>query len=247
MYQHHNGSSKQLLRPLTAGNIAAIEPYHHVPSLPGDLDDHSKPIIRQPVRPDKPERRSQYLEPVGAEQIYNHERLAGPQDDSTTKSIGGLKNPPPTQHQNSSPVDDNYKVSKEDRSEAGEGLAEFGASKSDPKYQTLPYNTKFTVNYVTHPGSGGAMMQRRPPGEGGENIVCESVETVKNNNNSANHINNNMSQQQLMSVVHSIPIPTGVSKGLATPLANQNKLSPSVMSSSSSTSSTSSMSVLPPR
>lgn len=248
LYQQQNGPSatKQLIRPLTAGNIAAIEPYHHVPSTPGDI-----PPTRQLTRPEKPERdlnrRSQHLEPVGSEQIYNHERLAGSQDDFSMKLAGIHKNQPAT-IPNSSPIDDGFKVMREDRSEIVENLPEFGASKSDPKYQTLPYNTKFTVNYVTHPTAGGVkggmMSQRRPPGEGGENFVCESIEMLKNNNNSANHVNNNVNQQQLMSVVHSIPIPPGVNKGLATPLANQSKLSPSMMSSSSSTSSTSSLSVL---
>lgn len=256
LYQQHNGptATKQLLRPLTAGNIAAIEPYHHVPLTPGDIDDHLKPSLlpsRQPIRPEKPERdinrRSQHLEPVGSEQIYNHERLAGSQDDFNMKLAGIHKNQPAT-NQNSSPIDDGLKIMREDRSEIVENLPEFGASKSDPKYQTLPYNTKFTVNYVTHPSGGGVkggiISQRRPPGEGGENFVCDSIEMMKNNNNSANHVNNNVNQQQLMSVVHSIPIPPGLNKGLATPLANQSKLSPSMMSSSSSTSSTSSFSVI---
>ncbi|XP_054260694.1 apoptosis-stimulating of p53 protein 2-like isoform X3 [Macrosteles quadrilineatus] len=212
-YQQQPGN-KQLLRPLTAGNIAAIEPYHHVPS---DTQEH----VRQPLRPEKPERRSHHLEVVN-DQIYNHERLTGSQDDFNMKSSHKNQN---------SPVDDNYKVKEE------ENLPEFGASKTDPKYQTLPYNTKFTVNYVTHPLTGVKL--RRLQGEGGEReTVCDS-ELVKNNNNS-NHVNNNM-----MSVVHSIPIPPGVNKGLATPLANQKlSLSPSMMSSSSSTSSTSSLSVL---
>ncbi|XP_046663877.1 apoptosis-stimulating of p53 protein 1 isoform X4 [Homalodisca vitripennis] len=260
LYQQHGPApTKQILRPLTAGNIAAIEPYHHVPSSsPSDGDNYQKPQplpTRQPsgqLRPEKPEReakdsflnrRNHPMEAVGSEQIYNHERLTGSQDDFNMKLAAVNKNQPP--NQNSSPVDDGYKV-KEDKSELVENLPEFGASKSDPKYQTLPYNTKFTVNYVTHPTMGvkGMVPQRRPPGEGGENVVCDSIEMVKNNNNSVNHVNNNVTQQQLMNVVHSIPIPTGVNKGLATPLANQSKLSPSMMSSSSSTSSTSSLSVL---
>lgn len=251
--------NKPLLRPLTSGNIAAVEPYHHVPSTtPGESlqEEFQKThllVSRQSsgqYPPQKPEReskdpylnrRSQHLEPVGSEQIYNHERLS--QDDFNMK-IAAQKNQQVVPNQNL--PEDSYKI-KDDRGELVESLPEFGASKFDSKYQTLPYNTKFTVNYVTHPNSHlgvtNMISQRRPPGEGGEH-VCDPIELVKNNNNSVNQVNNNMTQQQLMNVVHSIPIPTSVNKGLATPLANQSKLSPSMMSSSSSTSSTSSLSLL---
>lgn len=238
---HGPTSAKQLLRPLTSGNIAAVEPYHHVPTT---TINEAEAYLRQPnsqLRHEKPERELLNRRSHHTEQIYNHERLTGSQEDFNSKLTTMHTNQPPSSP-NSSPIDDRYKQ-KEDNIEIMENLPEFSASKSDPKYQTLPYNTKFTVNYVTHPNSGmkGVMSQRRPPGEGGENI-CDTVELVKNNNNSVNHVNNNMTsnQQQLMNVVHSIPIPSGVNKGLATPLANQSKLSPS----SSSTSSTSSLSII---
>lgn len=37
----------------------------------------------------------------------------------------------------------------------GEDLGEFGPNKNDPKYQTLPYNTKFSVTFKTKNGQGG--------------------------------------------------------------------------------------------
>lgn len=37
----------------------------------------------------------------------------------------------------------------------GEDLGEFGPNKNDPKYQTLPYNTKFSVTFKTKSAQGG--------------------------------------------------------------------------------------------
>lgn len=113
-------------------------------------------------------------------------------------------------------------------------LPEFGGSKSDPKYQTLPYNTKFTVNFVSSVTNKLAPSEKRdamPTEESQRNNNDTNESTMKNNNNNINNINNNninnpSTQQQLMTV-HSTPIPvlSGVSKGLATPLLNQNQQS----------------------
>ena len=134
----------------------------------------------------------------------------------------------------------NSSVKSEDKDD--QYLPEFGGSKSDPKYQTLPYNTKFTVNFVSSTTS------KVTPSDKKDSMAMEDSQrnsndtneaTMKNNNNNNNNnsnnnnnnINNitnnninNPSAQQLMTV-HSIPIPalSGVSKGLATPLLNQNQ------------------------
>lgn len=114
-------------------------------------------------------------------------------------------------------------------------LPEFGGSKSDPKYQTLPYNTKFTVNFVSSAASKLTPSDKRdlmPTEDSQRNINDTNENTIKNNNNinninNNNNINNPSAQQQLMTV-HSIPIPalSGVNKGLATPLPNQNHQQP---------------------
>lgn len=271
-HQSHNVGNKQLIRPLTSGNIAAIEPYHHVPLVTaknqqGDLEEFQKqqlhparqhPFqIRNEMKIERDNKEPPYLNrrlhpsetDITDHQIYNHERFSV-QDDFNMKMVTNVnKNSvSSTGNQNYSPVDEGYNM-KDDKSDVVEVLPEFGASKSDPKYQTLPYNTKFTVNYVTQPSLGLRNINtqsRRPAGEGIENITTESTESAKNNNNSVNHLNNNVNQQQLMNVVHSIPIPTGANKGLATPLANQNnnKPNPTISSSASSSSSSSSFSVL---
>jgi hypothetical protein len=132
-----------------------------------------------------------------------------------------------------------HELKKEEKHE-NENLSEFGASKSDPKYQTLPYNTKFAMN--SSPVLKTA--NKRASGEGNENLT-ENIEMAKNNNNNNNnnfnHVNNNNVNQ--LNVAHSIPIQAGANKGLAMALANQ-KHSP-IPSSASSTSSTSSASSYP--
>uniref|UniRef100_A0A8D8XQU9 Apoptosis-stimulating of p53 protein 2 n=1 Tax=Cacopsylla melanoneura TaxID=428564 RepID=A0A8D8XQU9_9HEMI len=82
-------------------------------------------------------------------------------------------------------------------------IPEFSANKSDPKYQTLPYNTKFAVNYLANTQNFKSMLRR--PGEGNENISPAGSESSGGSS---------MIKEQL---VHSIPIPSQVSKGLAIP------------------------------
>lgn len=130
---------------------------------------------------------------------------------------------------------------------ANEVLPEFGASKLDPKYQTLPYNTKFTINYLTSSQSStlapsmatqtsttvnkvtnsvsvsnssnvSNLIGRRPSGEGGESVIDGVAEEIKN---VGLNLQQQQSQQQVMNVVYSIPIPSGINKGLATGLANE--------------------------
>ncbi|XP_064101220.1 apoptosis-stimulating of p53 protein 2-like isoform X2 [Macrobrachium nipponense] len=43
-----------------------------------------------------------------------------------------------------------------------EDLGEFGPNKNDPKYQTLPYNTKFSVTFKTKNGQGGGESDSAP-------------------------------------------------------------------------------------
>ncbi|KAI5741966.1 hypothetical protein M8J77_001587 [Diaphorina citri] len=89
-------------------------------------------------------------------------------------------------------------------------IPEFTANKSDPKYQTLPYNTKFAVNYLANTQSMKSMLRR--PGEGNENHSPAGSESSGGSS---------MIKEQL---VHSIPIPSQVSKGLAVP-ASRNYMS----------------------
>lgn len=100
------------------------------------------------------------------------------------------------------------------RSEEKDNLKDFTVSKNDPKYQTLPYNTKFTVNLVTN--------------RIGKN---EQVSHLNNNNDTNkedlnNHISTNMNgnfnMQSTHMTVHSAPLSI-LNKNIATPL-NQHDL-----------------------
>jgi apoptosis-stimulating of p53 protein 1 len=136
---------------------------------------------------------------------------------------------------NNSSSTQNSSVKSEDKDD--QYLPEFGGSKSDPKYQTLPYNTKFTVNFVSSATSKVTLSDKKDsmPMEDSQRNSNDTNEATMKNNNNNNNINNitnnnninNPSAQQLMTV-HSIPIPalSGVSKGLATPLLNQNQQAP---------------------
>ncbi|KAL1138394.1 hypothetical protein AAG570_008458 [Ranatra chinensis] len=216
MYQGIPSVGKPMMRPVPSGNIAAVEPYHHVPSYT-TTNVEQEYMKRQEIKPDQPPQR-----------VYNNtnqDELMGPRKPNLTA--------PATHHYV-------HELKKEEKHET-ENLSEFGASKSDPKYQTLPYNTKFAMN--SSPVLKAAT--KRASGEGNENIT-ENIEAAKHNtinnnhnnnhnNNNFNHINNNVNQ---LNVAHSIPIQAGANKGLAMALANQ-KHSP-IPSSASSTSSTSS-------
>jgi len=75
-------------------------------------------------------------------------------------------------------------------------------SKSDPKYQTLPYNTKFAASLA----AGRAATKAA--------AAADNVEHHNNNNNNPNNNNYN----NLVNLVHSTPAVTNGKKGLATPM-----------------------------
>lgn len=87
-------------------------------------------------------------------------------------------------------------------------LKDFAVSKSDPKYQTLPYNTKFTVNIIPNRNSGKL----------NDNVIDNSSDLKDFETN--NHISALIQSQ--LHTVHSAPL-SAVNKNIATPL-NQNDL-----------------------
>ncbi|XP_026493991.2 apoptosis-stimulating of p53 protein 2 isoform X3 [Vanessa tameamea] len=96
---------------------------------------------------------------------------------------------------NSTSSSNSNQTSKEQKINEQEFPPEFAASKSDPKYQTLPYNTKFPQN------TNGKLKQTDLNGKGSE-------QDLKNQN--ASNINH--------MTVHSTPLSV-VNKSLATPLS----------------------------
>lgn len=158
----HNGLPKQPAR----GNIAAVEPFKHIP-MNGPIND---PIIQ------KQEHQQVNKIPSGSYQTTVH------QTDTITdaKMLKQLNN-------------------------GGDFPTEFGPNKADPKYQTLPYNTKFTINVM--------------PGK------LAKIEHVDGQNwADAEAANNNLKSM----TVHSTPL-SMINKSLATPLnQNGNNQKPSV-------------------
>lgn len=99
------------------------------------------------------------------------------------------------------------------RQDDGDNLKEFTVSKSDPKYQTLPYNTKFTVNLLPNRIGAG-----RPDNLVDNNNELLGVTTTKDIvEGTTNHISSGHNM-----TVHSAPLSV-VNKNIATPL-NQNDL-----------------------
>ncbi|XP_068085698.1 apoptosis-stimulating of p53 protein 1 [Anabrus simplex] len=205
-----------------SGNIAAVEPYHHVP-LPtnSDLDKQAQRTYggQKPGSGSTNQPRNDGYLPDHKHQILQQDRVGSTQDDFHTKLAGNQGN------------NHNSNATTKTKDKEDMYLPEFGGSKSDPKYQTLPYNTKFTVNFMSAGNKAGSEKKADTIEDARRNN--DNSEMAKNNINNINNLNNNIinpnqqqqQQQQHLMTVHSIPIPalSGVSKGLATGLSNQNQ------------------------
>uniref|UniRef100_A0A0K8TGI8 SH3 domain-containing protein n=2 Tax=Lygus hesperus TaxID=30085 RepID=A0A0K8TGI8_LYGHE len=217
LYQTSGG--KQMMRSVPSGNIAAVEPYHHVPtctSYPSPTE-HEFSKQNEIIKSDQN---------IRGFSVPSQDEMMGPRKQSLTA--------PAVHH-----YVQETKQTKDPR-ELHVGQQDdqfFGPSKSDPKYQTLPYNTKFTGNmppqHQSQPLTAKALMNKRASAEGNENFT-QNLEVSKSNNNNNNSnnlnlLNNNVNQQH---VAHSIPIHSAASKGHALALANQKSSSPTSSTSS---------------
>ncbi|CAH0561348.1 unnamed protein product [Brassicogethes aeneus] len=166
---------------LSRGNIAAVEPYNHVP-----VSNHQ---IR--VNTNGQEQNSAY------HPVYHQ--------------LNHIKKDQDSPNSNKDPVDISNKLSNlyvSQKSDEADLLKEFTVSKSDPKYQTLPYNTKFTVNLLAPNRTNKAEANANSGEKENENVPT------------ANHVNGNLNMQ----TVHSAPLNV-VNKNIATPLGQHNLLS----------------------
>ncbi|KAJ8938810.1 hypothetical protein NQ318_004085 [Aromia moschata] len=168
---------------LSRGNIAAVEPYNHVP-VP--QNHQIKPINHQ-------QENSTY------HSVYQQNHHIKADNDSHANNDGHDINK----------VTSHYAPKGEDN----DALKDFTVSKSDPKYQTLPYNTKFTVNLLPN---------RISKNENHVNNNNEQKEDV--NNHISNHVNGNFNIQSTHMTVHSAPLSV-VNKNIATPLNQHDLLS----------------------
>lgn len=150
---------------LSRGNIAAVEPYNHVPLRSGQKETTTyHPVYQQ----------NHHIKKDG--------ELQGPNNNQEVQDLA------------------NKMGNLYTRPEESDALKEFTVSKSDPKYQTLPYNTKFTVNLLPN-----------------RIVRNENVDNTCGENKDNDHISN-----MTHMTVHSAPLSI-VNKNIATPL-NQNDL-----------------------
>lgn len=104
------------------------------------------------------------------------------------------------------------------RTEDGDILKDFTVSKSDPKYQTLPYNTKFTVNLLPSRTSNLRV------NENNNNVNSTESKEIEVNHHISPwaHVNGNVQSQHM--TVHSAPL-SAINKNIATPLSQNDALS----------------------
>jgi hypothetical protein len=161
---------------LSRGNIAAVEPYNHVPLRSGQKNNNNN--------------NNNVQETTTYHPVYQQNHHI--KKDAELQSANG--------NQEGQDLVNKMANLYATRPEEGDALKEFAVSKSDPKYQTLPYNTKFTVNLLPN------RITRN------DNLDVDNKE---------DHISN-VNVQSTHMTVHSAPL-SMVNKNIATPL-NQNDL-----------------------
>ncbi|KAF5282221.1 hypothetical protein FQR65_LT02918 [Abscondita terminalis] len=179
--QFYGRKPQHLSNGLSRGNIATVEPYNHVPLPNGHSIKSSHCVIQE----------TPTYHPVYQQ---NHH----PKSDMEQQM---------TQDQDELNKLTNHYVT---RGEDTDALKEFSVSKSDPKYQTLPYNTKFTVNLISN-----RVNNRISDDNNLDSNPNKDVDQVP-------HISSNSNVQSQHMTVHSAPLNI-LNKNIATPL-NQNDL-----------------------
>lgn len=170
---------------LSRGNIAAVEPYNHVPLQP----NHQVRGINNTQ------------ENTTYHPLYQ-------QNQHIKKDIDGKSNHDVQDIAN--------KMANLCRPDDGDTFKEFSVSKSDPKYQTLPYNTKFTVNLLSNRINKADL--------GFLNNHCASENKDNESNNVISNFNGNLNMQSAHMTVHSAPL-NAANKNIATPLNQQDLIS----------------------
>lgn len=120
---------------MSGGNVAAIEPFNHIPdamSKNSQLRKSEDNILSHAT---------------GDPQPYGVRTDGRPEPKSLSQQPL-IQKPMTDPYQQYQPPNNNYKIDQQINGNPGD-LAYFGGSKFDPKYQTLPYNTKFSplANY----------------------------------------------------------------------------------------------------
>ncbi|XP_066244957.1 apoptosis-stimulating of p53 protein 2 isoform X1 [Euwallacea similis] len=161
-------------------NIAAVEPYNHVP-----LQQNQQ--LRNNQTQEFTSYHPAYQQTTQHIKLESNANINDVQADQLVQKMG------------------NVFIARNEE----DNIKDFAVSKSDPKYQTLPYNTKFTVNLLTN----------------NKNLKNDHIEKEDNNyiSNVVNGNTNNVVQAAHM-MVHSAPL-SQVNKNIATPLNQHDLLS----------------------
>ncbi|CAG9762568.1 unnamed protein product [Ceutorhynchus assimilis] len=171
-HQNNNIPPNGLLR----SNIAAVEPYNHVP-------------LQQNIRSNPTQEHTAYHPAYQP----NHQHIKQESNPININDVQALANKMA-----------NVYIPRNEE----DNLKEFNVSKSDPKYQTLPYNTKFTVNLLNNNKKGDSNSNDKD-----DNNYLTSVSSNANSVIQAAHM-----------MVHSAPL-SQVNKNIATPLNQHDLLS----------------------
>ncbi|XP_045481159.1 apoptosis-stimulating of p53 protein 1 isoform X3 [Harmonia axyridis] len=177
---------------LSRGNIAAVEPYNHVPLQTG-----------QPLRENKMQENTPYHPGYHQQPIKKESDLQNAYENQDMACKMGNNLIP-------------------NRPEDIENFKEFAVSKSDPKYQTLPYNTKFTVNLLSSRSGNVNNNNNKLDNNELKHIDKESEQPSISTGAGMHNGNVNFSQPTAHMTVHSAPLNI-LNKNMATPL-NHNDL-----------------------
>ncbi|KAF5281999.1 hypothetical protein FQA39_LY00523 [Lamprigera yunnana] len=183
--QFYGRKTQNLSNGLSRGNIATVEPYNHVP-LP---NGHT---IKPPH--------------CGIQETPTYHPVYQ-QNHHIINTKNDIEQQISTEQEEINKISNHY-APKPDENDA---LKDFSVSKSDPKYQTLPYNTKFTINLMSNRANN------RISENNDNNVDIENKELEQ-----IQHISTNSNIQSQHMTVHSAPLSV-INKNIATPL-NQNDL-----------------------
>jgi len=135
---------------MSGGNVAAIEPFNHIPDAMSkncQLRKSEDNILSHASGGDPPQ-------PYGGRNGGGRPEMKSlSQQPLVQKPVGDPYQYQYHHHHHHQPPNNNsYKIEQQTAVGNPADLAYFGGSKFDPKYQTLPYNTKFSpsVNYNGH-------------------------------------------------------------------------------------------------
>lgn len=182
-------------------NVAAVEPYLHVPNA-----YHQQNELIKPNNTEEPHKNVTYQKQIPKSLMKSHDQNEGlANENNKNKNVyGDMKD---GEMKTNNIKEELSKINGKDAKNKDnniDNLTEFAASKSDPKYQTLPYNTKFAVSYNKNLTYQNGVENHLEQGDG----YLKSTGVVNPVGSSGNvQQQQQPPQQQPLMTVHSTPIP----------------------------------------